>query len=111
VAEWLKRERHAELLIITGEAESAEARALAHLGTPAHALPLRKLAAQLAQCRLFLGHDSGVSHLAAACGVPCVLLFGPTDPAMWAPPSPHVRVLKRGAEMNSISVEDVRALL
>ena len=74
-------------------------------------LPLEELVELLASCRLFLGHDSGISHLAAACGVPSLLLFGPTDPVMWAPPAPHVRVIKRGDEMASISVEDVLALL
>lgn len=74
-------------------------------------LPLPELAARLADCRLFLGHDSGVSHLAAAVGTPCMLLFGPTDPAMWAPPGPHVRVLRRGMEPASISVEDAMAAL
>jgi ADP-heptose:LPS heptosyltransferase len=54
---------------------------------------------------LFLGHDSGVSHLAAAVGTPCVLLFGPTDPAMWAPPGEYVRVIHRGPEMSAISVD------
>ena len=56
---------------------------------------------------MFLGHDSGVSHLAAACGTPCVLLFGPTDPAMWAPPAARVRVLQCGADLSAIGVEEV----
>jgi ADP-heptose:LPS heptosyltransferase len=71
--------------------------------------PLEELVAHFAGCRLFLGHDSGVSHLAAACGVPCVLLFGPTEPAMWAPPAPNVRALRRSPDVNSILVEEVRA--
>jgi ADP-heptose:LPS heptosyltransferase len=70
-------------------------------------LPLPQLAAALARCRLFLGHDSGVSHLAAAVGTPCVLLFGPTDPAMWAPPGDHVRILRRGESMDTIAVDEV----
>jgi heptosyltransferase-2 len=74
-------------------------------------LPLPELAAALARCRLFLGHDSGVSHLAAAVGTPCVLLFGPTDPAMWAPPGDHVRVLRRGADLNTLGVEEVLTAL
>jgi heptosyltransferase-2 len=73
--------------------------------------PLEQLIADFAHCRLFIGHDSGVSHLAAACGVPCVLLFGPTDPAVWAPPAPHVRVIRRTDELTSIRVEDVLAAL
>ncbi len=108
LCEWLGREHHAELLVITGEAESAAARALGRFGTAAHTLPLRDLAAQLASCGLFLGHDSGVSHLAAACRVPSVLLFGPTDPAMWAPPAPHVRMLRRGDTTDAILLEEVQ---
>lgn len=57
-------------------------------------LPLPELASALQNCALFIGHDSGVSHLAAAVGAPCLLLFGPTDPAIWAPANPQVRVLR-----------------
>ena len=106
---WIAHKHHSELLIVTGEAEAPGV--LAGLGTPAHNLPLPELATQLSRCQLFLGHDSGVSHLAAALGVPCVLLFGPTDPAMWAPPAPHVRVIRRGSEMTAISVADVQRAL
>ncbi len=74
-------------------------------------LPLPELAAALTRCRLFLGHDSGVSHLAAAVGTPCVLLFGPTDPAMWAPPGDHVRALRRGTDLDTLVVEEVLSVL
>ena len=57
-------------------------------------LPLGELADALAGCRAFLGHDSGVSHLAASCGVPCLLLFGPTEPAIWAPRNSNSSVLR-----------------
>ncbi len=109
LAEWLARDQRRELLVVTGEAETEAARALARFGTAAHNLPLPQLVRELARCRLFLGHDSGVSHLAAACGVPCVLLFGPTDPVIWAPPAAPVRVLRRGAELNAISLADVQS--
>ncbi len=46
---------------------------------------LRGLARWLACANVYLGNDSGISHLAAACGVPCVVLFGPTDARVWAP--------------------------
>ena len=72
-------------------------------------LPLGALADQLAACRLFVGNDSGLSHLAAAVGTPCVLLFGPTDPAMWAPPGDQVRVIRRGDDLDAISVDEVLA--
>jgi ADP-heptose:LPS heptosyltransferase len=42
---------------------------------------------------LYLGHDSGITHLAAAVGAPTVAVFGPTDPRVWRPRGPRVRVL------------------
>jgi heptosyltransferase III len=74
-------------------------------------LPFEELIRELSRCAGFVGHDSGISHLAAACGLPCLLLFGPTDPSMWAPPFPSVRVLRRGLDINSISVGEVWAAL
>ena len=56
---------------------------------------LFQLAEWLATARVFIGNDSGITHLAAAVGTPVVALFGPTDPAVWAPRGPHVRVLRR----------------
>jgi ADP-heptose:LPS heptosyltransferase len=102
----------APILLIVGEAEVERWDPLSAAGLGSHVrlaanLPLENLVSEFARCRLFLGHDSGISHLAAACGVPSLLLFGPTDPAMWAPPAPHVRVLRHGPDLNSISVRDV----
>jgi len=98
-----------ELLIVSGEAEPAGA--LASHGRQARCLPLPELARELSSCSLFLGHDSGVSHLAAAVGVPSVLLFGPTDPRVWAPPAPGVVALCRGTELDAISIADVLAAI
>jgi heptosyltransferase III len=87
------------LVLIGGEADHRQLAVLqeAWRGLPvtvARDLPLPHLAAVLARCRLFLGHDTGISHLAASAGTPCVLLFGPTDPDIWAPQNPAVRVLQ-----------------
>ena len=103
---WLTGELGAELLIVSGEAEPPEV--LAGFGQSARNLPLPALTTGLGRCQFFVGHDSGISHLAAACSVPSVLLFGPTDPAMWAPPAPHVHIMQRGAELTAISVAEVR---
>lgn len=71
-------------------------------------LPLENLVSEFAECRLFVGHDSGISHLAAASGARSVLLFGPTEPACWAPPAPNVRVLRNRSDLASLSVDVVR---
>lgn len=106
LARHLRRMRPAaELWIISGEAEPEGL--LAEFGRPVRNLPLPDLAETLARCRLFVGHDSGVSHLAAACGVPGVLLFGPTDPAVWAPPAAHLTVIHRGDTLAAITVSEV----
>lgn len=44
-----------------------------------------QLAALLRGAALYIGPDTSVSHLAAACGVPVLALFGPTNPQRWAP--------------------------
>ena len=50
--------------------------------------------AELAGARLYLGNDSGVTHLAAAMGIPTVALFGPSDDRQWRPLGPAVRILR-----------------
>jgi len=54
--------------------------------------PFRDLARLLASS-IFVGHDTGVSHLAAATGGASLVLFGPTDPEIWAPRNENARVL------------------
>ena len=39
-------------------------------------------------------NDSGPAHLGAIIGVPTLVLFGPTDPAVWKPLGPNVQVLR-----------------
>ncbi len=100
----------APFLILGGEADEPALHALSSCGEVFASRPLPEVAARLAACRGFIGHDSGISHLAAAVGTPCVLLFGPTDPAMWAPPGDHVRVVRRGPALADLDVGDVLAM-
>lgn len=55
---------------------------------------LYELACWLARARLYVGNDSGITHLAAAVGTPVLALFGPTDPAVWGPRGSNVRVAR-----------------
>jgi heptosyltransferase III len=67
---------------------------------------LYDLACWLASARVYIGNDSGITHLAAAVGTPVVAIFGPTDPAMWAPRGKKVTVLS-AASSDEISVDAV----
>ena len=46
---------------------------------------LQGLKTLLSRASLFIGNDSGPAHMAAAFGVPAVVLFGPSDPGIWSP--------------------------
>lgn len=59
----------------------------------ADGLSLPQVAALLRRSGCYVGNDSGISHLAGAVGAAGVVLFGPTDPATWAPRSDHLRIL------------------
>ncbi|MGH9672434.1 MAG: glycosyltransferase family 9 protein [Bryobacteraceae bacterium] len=63
---------------------------------------LYDFACWLAGARLYIGNDSGVTHLAAAAGAPVIALFGPTDPAVWAPRGARVAVASLGASVEEV---------
>jgi heptosyltransferase III len=104
------------ILLAGGEADHATLDALSSEFPSrvlvARDLPLPSLAAILSKCRLYIGHDSGISHLAAATGAPSVLLFGPTDPEIWAPANANVSVVRAPEEdLSRLSAETVHAAL
>jgi ADP-heptose:LPS heptosyltransferase len=72
----------------------------------ARGLDVVEMAALLTSVSLFIGQDSGLSHLAALLGVPTIALFGPTDPRRWCPLGPRVRVL-RGPPCSCLSWQAV----
>lgn len=102
------------LLLVGGEAEGQRLDRLASLW-PADRLsvwrnrPLEELAAALARCDGFVGHDSGITHLAAAVGQPGIALWGGTAEAVWRPRSARFRVLHGGEGLPSLSVDQVFA--
>ncbi|MDF1813576.1 MAG: glycosyltransferase family 9 protein [Verrucomicrobiales bacterium] len=55
-------------------------------------------------CDLFLGHDSGISHLAASTGVPGLIFFGPSNPGVWAPQHPRFDFIQApGGQLGNLS--------
>lgn len=86
------------LLVVSGEADTTETEQLEREWKSREVLFAKNLSlphlAAVLERSIFIGHDSGISHLAAAAGAKCVLLFGPTDPNAWAPRNKKVRVLR-----------------
>ena len=73
------------------------------------ALPLAELPALLRGARLFVGYDSGPTHLAAALGVPTVCVFaGVSDAAVWHPVGPAVTIVGGSAGCSPCRLTEVR---
>ncbi len=70
----------------------------------ARGLSLAELAAIIARGDLYLGNDSGVTHIAAALGIATVAIFGPSDVQKWRPQGKRVRILKHDIECAPCSV-------
>ncbi len=68
--------------------------------------PLLELARQLKHCGCFVDHDTGTSHLAGLLGIPTLVLFGPSNPAIWRPVGPAVKVIQH-EPLADLSVDTV----
>ena len=77
------------VLVVLGEADSRLTPLFRSLVSPriqlAECWELPVLGAALAQALAYAGHDTGITHLAAAVGTTTHALFGPTDPEVWTP--------------------------
>lgn len=118
-AELLKRVVEAtgyQLLLVGGEAEGDRLERLSR-GLPAgrfvaaRQLPLDVLASRLSACEQFVGHDSGITHLAAAVGLPCLVLWGPSPLAVWRPRGKDVLVLQDDTGLAGMSTDSVWEVL
>jgi lipopolysaccharide heptosyltransferase I len=119
LARRLRTRRGARTLITWGPGEEALAGAVHELsGAAAEIAPrtqsLLELAEILRRAAVFVAADTGPMHLAAACGTRCVALFGPKDPAVYAPyGAGHVVVRRAAGEgagtMEAIGVDEVFA--
>lgn len=73
---------------------------------------LGRVASVLSVCRLYVGNDSGITHVAAAVGVPVIALFGPSDDTRWGPRGPNVRILRApDSDLNELDIEPVLNLI
>ncbi len=108
-ARWIHRRTGRKILFLMGEAEEDEHTFLISQKNAPWILRrsgnMPDTLALLAVAKRFMGHDSGISHLAAALGIKSLVLFGQTSPEIWAPQGDHVRVLKKEAMGDHSTVE------
>ncbi len=71
--------------------------------------PLAKVKSLMSGAQIFIGNDSGPAHIAAAFGVPVVVLFGASNPVTWAPWRTESQVLTSSQGIGAISVAEVLA--
>lgn len=100
------------LLLVGGEAEGERLQRLGAALPPsrtrvAQSLPLTLLARMLAQCQGFVGHDSGIAHMASALGVPALLLWGGSNESVWRPPGDQVLLLRDPGGLDRLRVDTV----
>ena len=102
------------VLLVGGEAEGERLQRLATL-LPIDRLSvamnqsLPELAARLATCAAFLGHDSGITHLAAAAGLRGVALWGGTNPDIWRPRGERFQLMSEERGLVHLEVSRVFA--
>jgi heptosyltransferase III len=68
---------------------------------------LAEIAQLMRDAALFVGNDSGPAHVAAAFGLPLVVLFGPSDAEIWSPWRTVGKVMKAAGQISAIAVCDV----
>jgi heptosyltransferase-3 len=99
-------------LLIGGEAEGARCERLAATLPPqrtrlAQNLLLVELAQTMRSCAAFIGHDSGITHLAAALDLPGLVLWGPSNQAVWRPVSNKLRLLRDDRGLEALPLDKV----
>jgi len=99
LALWAKESLGATILLVLGPADRHSAESLTSFMKTckpflASRLPLPHLAALLEKSTVYVGNDSGVTHVAAAVGTPTLALFGPTDHRIWGPQNKRVKCLR-----------------
>ncbi len=66
---------------------------------------LSEIKSLLASAALFIGNDSGPAHMAAAFGLPVIVIFGPSDPAIWGPWRTASEILTSPSGIEGVQVQ------
>ncbi len=110
----LRKDFDSRILVVLGPAEGGEIQKAFEqldweMGPSApillKGLSLLGLASVMDGCRFYIGNDSGITHMAAALGLPTLAIFGSTDARLWAPRGDRVVVVQSGAPCSPCTQE------
>ncbi|MBI3246907.1 MAG: glycosyltransferase family 9 protein [Deltaproteobacteria bacterium] len=110
IALWWKSRGNGQTLILLGPAETEELEQWKPIGPVAYGFSVWQIAALLSRATLYVGNDSGVSHLAGAVGGRGVVVFGPTRPAQWRPLGGGLQVVQSANSRKTLPFPDGIAL-
>ena len=108
----LQSRRSGGVLLVGGEAEGDKLEYLSARLEPnrvkvLRSQPLVEVARHLQVCSAYIGHDSGISHLAAALGLKGLILWGETNAQIWRPRSPDMRLLEADCGLSNLKPQVV----
>jgi ADP-heptose:LPS heptosyltransferase len=96
IARWWRERVGGSVITFLGPVEDERGgyESLCSYGLTIRGITVGRLAAMIARCILYVGNDSGISHIAAALGLPTAPVFGPSSVNQWAPRGNTVLVLR-----------------
>jgi len=108
VARWWKKQINGQVVILLGPAEESEGTLWRQEGIVENARSLWQIGALLSRADLYVGNDSGVSHLAGAMGARGAVVFGPTCAEQWRPLGGALTVVEnRGYRITAPEVDGI----
>ena len=110
IARWWRERVDGSVITILGPVEDERGgyESLCNYGPAMRGITLGRLAATIARCGLYVGNDSGMSHIAAALGVPTATVFGPSSVNQWSPRGNTVLVLRHQVPCSPCPVSAIK---
>lgn len=110
IVNWWREAVNGVVVLLTGPVEEDRGgiKRLQNTCLVASDLTLSQAAALIARSDVYLGNDSGITHLAAAAGTRTIALFGPSNARQWAPRGKRVTIVSREIECSPCQIAQMK---
>jgi ADP-heptose:LPS heptosyltransferase len=105
----LQRERSSRIILVGGPGDKEVTNHIIQVSSDcldATDLSFGDMASVFRRCNLFVGNDSAPHHIAASMGIPCIGIFGPTDPNQWTPLDQNSSVVIKPVECHPCLIDE-----